>query len=140
MNDTQIIASRIKEQTKNMNLSVKALLEKCELSKNLVNKLANGSDIGTQSIARIADYLECSVDYLLGRTDSPAIEKNVKQNDNHGLNMGINAVELSVPVTIPPQELDENQAELLKYFGMLGYEEKLNFMQTLIKQAKEQQK
>ena len=27
------------------------------------------------SLARIADYLDCSVDYLLGRTDNPEINR-----------------------------------------------------------------
>ena len=26
-------------------------------------------------LARIADYLDCSVDYLLGRTDNPAVNR-----------------------------------------------------------------
>lgn len=72
MENTQIIAERIKEQAKNENKSVKSVLEECELSKNLVNKLASGSDIGTQSLKKIADYLNCSVDYLLGREQKNA--------------------------------------------------------------------
>ena len=29
----------------------------------------------TLNFARIADYLDCSVDYLLGRTDNPDINR-----------------------------------------------------------------
>ena len=27
------------------------------------------------ALARIADYLDCSVDYLLGRTENPAVNR-----------------------------------------------------------------
>ncbi len=37
------------------------------------------SEIASSSLARIADYLDCSVDYLLGRTDNP--EVNRKKED-----------------------------------------------------------
>lgn len=67
MNNPQEIANRIKVQTKIANKSVKILLETCELNKNFVNKIASGTDVGYQSIVKIADYLDCSVDYLLGR-------------------------------------------------------------------------
>lgn len=30
---------------------------------------------GAESLIKIADYLDCSVDYLLGRTDNPQINK-----------------------------------------------------------------
>ena len=42
---------------------------------NTVNKISRGTDILTLNFAKIADYLDCSVDYLLGRTDNPEINK-----------------------------------------------------------------
>lgn len=30
---------------------------------------------GAEALIKIADYLDCSVDYLLGRTDNPQINK-----------------------------------------------------------------
>ena len=67
MYNTQDIANRIKQKTKENNSTVKALLEVCDLNKNCIASIANGSDIGYQSFVKIADYLGCSVDYLLGR-------------------------------------------------------------------------
>ncbi len=72
MEDTQLIADRIKIQAKNQSQTMKNVLENCQLNKNLVNSIANGKDVGYQSIVAIADYLGCSVDYLLGRENKNA--------------------------------------------------------------------
>lgn len=78
MNNTQIIADRIKEAAKRNGITVKALLEDCELGKNTVGKIAGGTDIGIQSLTTIADYLGVSVDYLLGRETKNAPDDDVR--------------------------------------------------------------
>ena len=75
MYNSQIIAERIKEYSKIKNISVNQLLLNCELGKNTVAKMSKGTDILTLNFAKIADYLDCSVDYLLGRTDNPNSHK-----------------------------------------------------------------
>jgi hypothetical protein len=37
--------------------------------------MQHGRAIASDSLARIADYLDYSVDYLLGRTDNPEVNK-----------------------------------------------------------------
>lgn len=78
MYNSQDIAQRIKDRAKQLNLSVSGMLMACKLGKNTITKISNGSDILTQNFAKIADYLDCSVDYLLGRTD--VVEVNKKEN------------------------------------------------------------
>lgn len=73
MLNSQNVAERIKEQAKLKGVSIKKLLEDCELGANTVGKMANGTDVFSQTLAKIADYLNVSVDYLLGRTDNPEI-------------------------------------------------------------------
>ena len=70
------IANRIKERAKQQGISISILLSDCELGKNTIVKMSNGTDILTQNFAKIADRLDCSVDYLLGRTNNPEINKN----------------------------------------------------------------
>jgi len=93
MENTQIIAERIKIQAKVKGMSVKKLLENCGLGVNTVNKMANGTDIVSQNLLKIAEALECSVDYLCGRTDSPLIGENkISTGDvtgSHNANMNI---------------------------------------------------
>lgn len=70
MKNTQIIAENIKIQAPKQNVTIKKLLEDCSLGPNTVYKIASGNDVTTQTIYKIADYLNCSVDYLLGRENN----------------------------------------------------------------------
>ena len=89
MKNTQIVAERIKIQAKRKGISVKKMLETCELGVNTVTKMANGTDIVSQNLLKIAECLDCSVDYLLGRTDNP--EENVIDNHNATITGGVQA-------------------------------------------------
>ncbi len=69
------IAARINQLLKEKQLSQKDMLEKCNLSKNAISSmLSRGSMLRADNLARIADYLDCSVDYLMGRNYS--VKKN----------------------------------------------------------------
>ncbi len=76
MYNAQETAEKIKGVAKSKNVLIKDMLDECELSKNaLSSMLSRGSWLQANNLARIADYLDCSVDYLLGRTDKPEINK-----------------------------------------------------------------
>lgn len=74
------IADTIKRMCKIRHISITELLSQCELSKSFIYDLEKRSTSPSCSkITRIADYLNCSVDYLLGRTDNPNIESHIIQ-------------------------------------------------------------
>lgn len=76
MYETSKTVERIKLVAKQKGITIKNMLEDCALSKNaLSSMLSRGSWLQSNNLARIADYLDCSVDYLLGRTDNPEINK-----------------------------------------------------------------
>lgn len=75
MYNSQEIANRIKKQAKSKNIVIKELLANCELGINAISHLAKGQTMAYISLAKIADYLDCSVDYLLGRTNNPDSHK-----------------------------------------------------------------
>lgn len=75
MYDNQDMASRIKSRAKFKNIAMKDMLSDLELGINLVSHLAKGQNIAAINLARIADYLDCSVDYLLGRTENPEVNR-----------------------------------------------------------------
>lgn len=67
-----VVVERIKKFAKTKNISITKMLMECELNKNTLSSMqSRGSWPQANSLAKIADYLDCSVDYLLGRTDSP---------------------------------------------------------------------
>ena len=70
------LAIKIKETAKIKNIVIKQMLIDCELGSNTMSALYHGKSIAFDSLAKIADYLDCSVDYLLGRTDNPNSHKS----------------------------------------------------------------
>lgn len=72
---TQDIAERIKITIKDKKLTTKNMLEELNLGINTISEFSKGKHLSCISLARIADYLDCSVDYLLGRTDNPQSHK-----------------------------------------------------------------
>ena len=75
MYDSHEIAERIRDRAKNQGKTLRAMLTECNLGINTVSNIDSGHDITTLHFAKIADSLECSVDYLLGRTDNPEINR-----------------------------------------------------------------
>lgn len=70
---TQDIANRIKARLKIKKINTKDMLSSLDMGVNAISEFAKGKQMSCISLARIADYLECSVDYLLGRTDCPDV-------------------------------------------------------------------
>ena len=76
MYKSQDIANRIKERAETQGVVLKIMLFECGLSKNAMSSmLSGGSTPKSENLAKIADYLNCSMDYLMGRTDKPEINK-----------------------------------------------------------------
>lgn len=70
------IATTIKQLCKNKNITISTLLNDCKLTKSFIYDLEKrATSPSCEKITKIADYLGCSVDYLLGRTDNPEINR-----------------------------------------------------------------
>jgi transcriptional regulator with XRE-family HTH domain len=69
------VAMTIKMVARLKGISVTELLARCELGKNYLVNMAGGTSPSLESIAKIADVLDVSVDYLLGRTNIPEVNK-----------------------------------------------------------------
>ena len=75
MYNSHNIATLIKERCKVKNVVIKNMLAELNLGSNTMSAMYHGKMIASDSLAKIADYLDCSVDYLLGRTDNPEIKR-----------------------------------------------------------------
>jgi len=69
------VANIIKSYAKTKAIPLKSILEDCGLGSNTFSHMLHGRSLAFDSLAKIADYLDCSVDYLLGRTDNPKINR-----------------------------------------------------------------
>lgn len=72
-------ARRIKMRAKERGVVFKNMLTELDMGINLISRLKNGQNITAVNLAKIADYLDCSVDYLLGRTNDPEIAGSLCQ-------------------------------------------------------------
>ncbi len=73
------IAIRIKKRAKEKQVVLSNMFEQIGLGRNTMSNLKTSMP-KANTIAKIADYLDCSVDYLLGRTDKPEINNEKKIN------------------------------------------------------------
>ncbi len=75
MYNAQETKIRIKTLCKSKKINMETVLENCELGVNAIRQINDKKGMASYSLARIADYLDCSVDYLLGRTDNPEVNR-----------------------------------------------------------------
>ena len=75
MYSAQVTKNRIKELCKIKKLNMEKMLVDCSLGVNAIRQINDTKGMASFSLALIADYLDCSVDYLLGRTDKPEVNR-----------------------------------------------------------------
>lgn len=64
------IALKIKQLCKDKKIPIKSVLEGCSINRNFIYDLENrGSVPSIEAFYNLSNYLNCSMDYLLGRTD-----------------------------------------------------------------------
>lgn len=68
------IANRIRLTVQGKPLTLKKMLEDVGLGFNAMSHM-NTSYPRSDNLAKIADYLDVSMDYLMGRTDNPNINR-----------------------------------------------------------------
>ena len=136
MYETTRIAENIKTLAKSKDIQLKTMLQELALNKNVLSSLYNGSMIKADSLAKIADYLECSVDYLLGRTDNPNITNSISNT-----NTTVNGTQANVinsnnynQETVAEQT-DEMTAELVKAFRTLSFRDRLDVINLVLEKS-----
>lgn len=81
MYTAQITKERIKRLCKIKKVNMETMLSECSLGVNAIRQINDVKGMASFSLAKIADYLDCSVDYLLGRTDDPDAHKNTNRSE-----------------------------------------------------------
>ena len=133
MYNAQIVKDRLKERQKVKGIkNSDTMMQDLSLGVNIIRQMTDKKGVGCFALAEIADYLDCSVDYLLGRTDIPDM---VVRNENV-----INGVTVASPIQVIGAEkekpLDGLTAEFLKQFRELSYSDKLEIMSIVANKYK----
>ena len=94
--------------------------------------LSGGHLPRTENLVKIADYLDCSVDYLLGRVDTPNGTYSI---NNH--NTTVNGTQANViNNNTAPEKPDNITEQFFEKFETLSFEEKVDTMQYVNKTYK----
>ena len=122
------IAQKIKLLAKNKNVSVKQMLEDLNLGFNMLTNMKKSMP-KADNIARIADYLDCSVDYLLGRTIA-----ETKINSNNTISGNNNIIGSGNSVG---EKLSEHEAALIDIFKKLDVIKQAQLLTYAVELSKE---
>ena len=108
MYNSQLTFDRIKSLAKTRNITMNTLQEKCGLSPNTIKVSSKGENgLRAKNLYTIADYLECSVDYLLGRTDVVEVNQTIHNQKNENLATEQSISLESMPVSDDITEMSE---------------------------------
>lgn len=85
MTDVQVVILRIQSLAEERGISINQLLRESRLSKSVMDNMKRGSMPSADKLATIADYFDCSVDYILGRVEIPAMISGPYDNSNESV-------------------------------------------------------
>ncbi len=129
------VADKINLLLKEKNKTQKTMLEDCGLNKNAISTmLSRASMPKADNLAKIADYLDCSVDYLLGRTDKQTLThstSNINSNfvqSNGSVTLGSVSVGSTINNSSNNISLSEEETEILNIYRSLNIREKAKFL------------
>lgn len=138
MYNSQDIAERINFICKRKKILQKVMLRDCELGINAVANLKQGKMMLCDSVAKIADCLDVSVDYLLGRTDVQEVNHGNVYNV-HNSPLSAQGDNNSINVSNAPAKRDGMLDEMLKQFETLSFADKAEIMHIIAGKAKHEQ-
>ena len=75
MYNSNRVSERISSLVKERGMPVKKVSEASNLNYNMMTHTK--TSIQADNLAKLTDYLDCSVDYLLGRTDVPEVNQHL---------------------------------------------------------------
>lgn len=125
MYSTQIIADRISEEVKRQNKNKTAMLKELKYGVNTISEMRKGKQISAVRLAGIADYLGCSVDYLLGRD----VPNTLVMTNVHDNSFGF-AAQSNAPVSMG-DSLSTQERDLLQIFRSADGRKQVEIMQYM---------
>ena len=113
------VALRIKAIAKEKHIPIGKMLSDCEISKNALSSMQAGGYLPRlENLIKIADYLNCSIDYLLGRDINEITPNGIelynkldpedKAEIRGEIKQMLKADKYKTHYTLPPFEADKN--------------------------------
>lgn len=133
MTNAQYLTTKIKDTAKENGITIKNMLVDCGLSINTLNQMTDKKGISCFSLNKIADYLGVSVDYLLGRTETPTAYSNGINN----VQMNVNSPQGSNTFNNRTETISAEDAELLELIKKLPLKKRVKFISALYDELEE---
>lgn len=127
MTNAQCLTTKIKDTAKENGITIKNMLVDCGLSINTLNQMTDKKGISCFSLNKIADYLGVSVDYLLGRTDTPTAYSTGISN----VQMNVNSPQGNNTINSRTETISAEDAELLDLIKRLPLKKRVKFISSL---------
>lgn len=134
MYNSQETIFRIKQRAKEQGIAILDLQAKCDLGRNAISQAAKSQDgMKARNLFAIAEVLNCSVDYLLGRTDNPEVTYN-----NHALSGdgGVTVADGNANITISNQQKEDT--ELLNLIKSLPLKKRVKIISMIYEELEEE--
>lgn len=127
MYSAQIVRERInlRRQEKDIG-NLETMLKELGIGKSTLWAMTDNKGIGCFALAKIADRLETSTDYLLGRTDEANMIIAVSDNTQNNVN-GINSIQVSTDLC------DEMTKEISSILSELSFRQRTELMGMIYK-------
>ena len=103
---------KVRELAKKQGLSLNQVEEKLGYSKNTLYSLKR-QKVSSERLQEIADYFNVSTDYLLGRTDNPAIAAGSKEYTWQGKTLNVEEMASNV-MMFGGRELTDEKKKIIQ--------------------------
>ena len=125
------VSERIKKRLKEFGMTAEQMLSELGMGKRTLQNYKTSMP-KADNLAYIADYLDCSVDYLLGRTDSPEVTYN-----NHALS-GDGGVSVAGGTNITISNQQKEDTELLNLIKSLPLKKRVKIISMIFDELEEE--
>ena len=106
MQNSQATAEKIKFLAKKQGISISKLLSDCKLNKNAIYTMqTEGYFPRIEAISKIADYLNCSIDDLVGRSNNQSINTGDITNNSGIIGNNNNNIYKSSELSVQEQDI-----------------------------------
>ena len=131
------VSEKIKRRLKEFGITAEEMLSELGMGKRTLQNY-KASMPKADNLAKIADYLDCSVDYLLGRTDNPNISGNYINGDNNVQAIRTGSGDMTIHAEKQLSKgIDPTTEEFIKIFCDLDFDDKFEVMQLLMQKRGE---
>lgn len=126
---------RIKNLADLRGVSMAQITEKCQINKNTIAQSANSQEgMKAKKLFDISECLNCSVDYLLGKSEDPTGQLKYSIGNNNGNNNGT----ITNHVNGSESHSNDISEEMLEKFNNLSFYDKAKVI-SLIAELSERQ-